>query len=130
MKKEREEIEIREMELDDLPQEACFVAQTHGRIVGFILGNTLTKYRSAWKYGHLTWIGVDNDYRKIGIANRLFEYFMELMQEKKVRMIIADTEADNKIAIDFFKKKGFGKAEKHVYMSLNIASKKKKKNRK
>ena len=42
-------------------------------------------------------------------------------------MMIIDTSADNRAAINFFQKQGFGDVQEHVYMSLNLTRKTKKK---
>lgn len=152
--KKRLNIEIREMEIDDLPEvfhlgerlftsnevpnlyrtwdefevtglfhnetEFCIVAEVEERLAGFALGTTVTKTRSAWKYGHLVWLGVAEDYQGQGVAERLFNYFLELMLKEGVRILMVDSEADNKQALEFFKKMGFDKSEDHVYMSLNL----------
>jgi len=49
------------------------------------------------------------------------------MKEQGVRIIMIDTSADNKAAIRFFEKQGFGDTKKHVYMTVNLTRKKKKK---
>ena len=45
------------------------------------------------------------------------------MVEQGVRMVIIDTDADNQAGIRFFKKHGFGNIQKHVYMTLTLAKK-------
>jgi ribosomal protein S18 acetylase RimI-like enzyme len=49
------------------------------------------------------------------------------MKEQGVRMMIIDTSADNQPAIRFFEKQGFGDVQEHVYMSLNLTRKNRKK---
>lgn len=153
--KKRLNIEIRQMEIDDLPAvfhlgeslftsdespnlyrtwdefevtglfhnetEFCLVAEMDEEVVvGFALGTTITKTRSAWKYGHLVWLGIAEEYQGCGIAEKLFNQFLELMLKEGVRILMVDTEADNKPALEFFRSVGFGKSEEHVYMSLNL----------
>ena len=152
--KKRLNVEIRQMEIDDIPDvfhlgeklftsedspnlyrtwdeyevtslfnhdtEFCLVAEGDDEIIGFALGTTITKPRSAWKYGHLVWLGVDENYQRFSIAERLFNHFLELMLEEGVRILLVDSEADNKPALKFFRKMGFDKSEEHVYMSLNL----------
>ena len=147
-------LEIRQMEIDDIPDvfhlgeklftseespnlyrtwdefevtalfnhdtEFCLVADAEEKIIGFALGTTVTKPRSAWKYGHLIWLGVDENYQRFGIAEKLFNHFLELMLEEGVRILMVDTEADNEPALRFFHKMGFDKSEEHVYLSLNL----------
>lgn len=100
--------------------EFCLVAEADDRIVGFALGTTLTKSRSAWKYGHLFWLGVDPDYHGLGIASKLFHRFRDLMIAEGVRILLVDTEADNLPALYFFRKMGFGNPQEHIYLSLNL----------
>jgi ribosomal protein S18 acetylase RimI-like enzyme len=100
--------------------EFCLVADAEDRIVGFVMGTTITKTHSAWKYGHLIWLGVDPQYQRFGVATRLFNHFRELMLADGVRIMLVDTEADNFGALKFFHRLGFGNIEEHVYMSLNL----------
>jgi len=102
--------------------EFCLVAEVEEDIVGFILGTTVTKTRSAWKYGLMMWLGVEPEYQRLGVATKLFKDFKYLMLENGVRMLLADTEADNDDAINFFSRIGFGSPEEHIYLSLNLAS--------
>src|SRR4030043_244296 len=90
--------------------EYCMVAETEpdGKIVGFIIGTTIEKEGTAWKkYGYISWIGVDDDYQRTSLGQRLYRKLEERMKKHGVRMIIADTDAENEPAIAFFKAIGF-----------------------
>lgn len=102
--------------------EFCLVAEDHDRIVGFALGTTIEKEHSAWKYGYLIWLGVLPEYHKKGVAEKLFNRFKDLMLKEGVRMMIVDTPAENKKALKFFDKMGFGPPVPHVYRTLNLAA--------
>lgn len=101
--------------------EFCLVAEIGVHLVGFALGTTISKSQSAWKYGHLIWLGIDPAYQKRGVAERLFRHFRDLMLESGVRMLLIDTEADNLPALHFFRKMGFGNPQQHIYMTLNLS---------
>jgi ribosomal protein S18 acetylase RimI-like enzyme len=100
--------------------EFCLVAESGDRIAGFAMGTTISKSRSAWKYGHLYWLGVEPAFHVHGIATRLFHHFRELMIQEGVRILVVDTEADNLPALHFFRKMGFGHPQEHIYMTLNL----------
>ncbi len=100
--------------------EHMLVADDGGRVVGFIMGTTIMKARSAWSYGHLLWLGVDPGFAKQGIAQMLFDRFRTVMEEAGVRMLMIDTQADNDAAISFFERQGFTNPTDHVYMTLNL----------
>jgi ribosomal protein S18 acetylase RimI-like enzyme len=102
--------------------EFCLVAEVNDQIIGFALGTTITKTRSAWKYGHLAWLAVETGYQRQNVARRLFNRFRDLMVESGVRILLVDTEADNLPALHFFRKMGFGHPEEHIYLSLNLAT--------
>lgn len=104
----------------------CFVAETNDQIVGFALGTTISKPRSAWKYAHLVWLGVRDDLRRSHVAERLLEHFKETVVEEGARILFVDSEADNETALAFFKKMGFGNPKEHIYLSLNLKEKRKK----
>lgn len=100
--------------------EHMIVAEDEEKVVGFALGTTIDKARSAWSYGHLLWLGVDPDAARRGIGSMLFDRFRQIMEEKGVRMLMIDTQADNLPAIRFFKRKGFDNPTDHVYMTLYL----------
>lgn len=101
--------------------EYCFVAEIDEQLVGFVLGTAISKTRSAWKYGHLIWMGVDPSFARQGIAERLVRHFLEIMLEAGVRMLIVDTEADNLPALEFFRKMGFVNPQEHIYLTMNLS---------
>ncbi|MEE9120485.1 MAG: GNAT family N-acetyltransferase [Syntrophobacteria bacterium] len=101
--------------------EFCLVAEFDEEIVGFILGSTIEKTHSAWKYGHLVWLGTEPEFQRQGIAVKLFGYFQDLMLESGVRMLLTDTEADNLPALHFFRRMGFGQPQQHIYLTLNLS---------
>ena len=107
--------------------ELCLVAEASGKILGFSLGTTVTKHNSPWKYGYLVWLGVRSDIQQGGVGSGLFKEIKRRMKEQGVRMIIIDTSADNQPAIRFFHKQGFGDIQEHIYMSLNLTRKNRKK---
>ena len=107
--------------------ELCLVAEAGERILGFALGTTVEKHNSPWKYGYLVWLGVRTGIQQGGVGSGLFKEVKRRMKEQGVRMIIIDTSADNLPAIRFFQKQGFGDTQQHVYMSLNLTRKGKKK---
>jgi ribosomal protein S18 acetylase RimI-like enzyme len=100
--------------------EFCLVAEIDDKIIGFASGTTITKARSAWKYGYLVWLGVDSECQGLGVAEKLFHHFRDLMLEEGVRMLLVDSEADNLPALHFFRKMGFGSPQQHIYLSLNL----------
>jgi ribosomal protein S18 acetylase RimI-like enzyme len=149
------EIEIREMEVDDIPSvyhlgerlftseetpilyrtwdpyevteyfssdpRYCLVAEFEEIIVGFILGTTIEKEGTAWKkYGYLVWIGVDDDFQRTGLGRRLYRELEKRMREDGVRMLIADTEGDNKEALAFFGSLGFTSQTPHLWLSKTL----------
>lgn len=107
--------------------ELCLVAEADANIVGFALGTTVEKHNSPWKYGYLVWLGVGKGIQQKGVGRELFKAVRRRMREQGVRIIMVDTFADNEAAIHFFKKQGFGDVKAHVYMTLNLSRKKKKK---
>lgn len=107
--------------------ELCLVAEWGDKILGFALGTTVSKHNSPWKYGYLVWLGVRRDIQKGKVGTRLFREIKRRMKDQGVRMIMIDTSADNEAAINFFQKQGFDNIQQHVYMTLNLARKTKKK---
>ncbi len=114
-----DEFEVVELFLGD--SEFCLVAEYDDELVGFALGTTITKNRSAWKYGYLIWLGVAPGYQRAGVAEKLFNKFRQIMIEEGVRMLIVDSQAGNRQALRFFKKMGFSHPIEHIYLSMNLS---------
>jgi ribosomal protein S18 acetylase RimI-like enzyme len=101
----------------------CLVAEVEpdGKIVGFIIGTTIEKEGTAWKkYGYLSWIGVDETFQRTNLGIRLFRNLERRFKKDGVRMIIADTDAENEPAISFFKAIGFADSSQHVWLVKTI----------
>jgi ribosomal protein S18 acetylase RimI-like enzyme len=147
-------VEVREMELEDLPAvyalgesvftadkwpslyrtwdeyepvglfhsdgEFCIVAEYDGQLAGFALGSLIDKRNSAWSYGYLTWLAVDPELKRSGIASQLIDAITEAFIRAGARMMIVDTDAGNKPAIKLFRKHDFLNEDRHVYLSKNL----------
>jgi ribosomal protein S18 acetylase RimI-like enzyme len=100
--------------------ETCLVASAGDEIVGFILGTVIDKRKSAWMYGYVVWLGVDPTTTRRGVASRLLERLTQIFSEMGVRILMADTDASNTAAIEFFRRQGFGNESEHVYMTRNL----------
>ena len=106
--------------------ELCIVAEHEERILGFALATTVKKHNSPWKYGYLVWLGVRRELQKLHVGERLFKELKRRFKEQGVRMIIIDPSADNQPALRFFRKQGFDNIQDHVYMTLNLSKRHKK----
>jgi ribosomal protein S18 acetylase RimI-like enzyme len=101
----------------------CLVAETetNGKIVGFILATTVEKEGTAWKkYGYLSWIGVAEAFQRTKLGLRLYRELEKRLMEDGVRMVIADTEAENEEAIAFFKGMGFSLSSQHAWLAKTL----------
>lgn len=162
MKSACKTINVREMELEDLPAvyalgesvftadkwpslyrtwdeyeavglfysdgEFCYVAESKKKLAGFALGSLIDKRNSAWSYGYLTWLAIDPGQKRTGIASLLIAAITDAFIHAGARMMIVDTDADNKAAIKLFRKHNFLREDRHVYLSKNLASHPKYKN--
>jgi ribosomal protein S18 acetylase RimI-like enzyme len=99
----------------------CFVAEKDERIIGFILGTTMEKEGTAWRrYGYVSWIGVDEDHKRSGLGVRLYRKLEEQLLRDGVRMVIADTQGNNRGAIAFLKGLGFSVRSQHVWLAKTL----------
>ena len=100
--------------------EHILVAENNNQVIGFAMGTTIEKARSAWNYGYLLWLGVAPEFAGRNIGGQLFDRFKRQMESEGIRMLLVDTQADNERAINFFRRKGFENPTDHIYMSLNL----------
>lgn len=101
--------------------ETCLVAKIDDKVVGFALGTLLEKRGSAWNYGYLLWLGVDESIARQGIAARLLERITDIFIKMGARMVMVDTDADNEVALSFFHNQGFSQENPHVFLSRNLS---------
>jgi ribosomal protein S18 acetylase RimI-like enzyme len=102
--------------------EYCLVAETEdGKIVGFVLANMIEKEGTAWKkYGYLSWIGVADDFQRTNLGQRLYNKLEDNFQKDGVRMVIADTDAENEGALHFLNAMGFSERAQHVWLAKTL----------
>ena len=101
--------------------DTSLVAELDGKVVGFALGTVIEKPGTAWTYGYLVWFGVADEYNGRGIATKLMKTLTEEFIDAGARMMLVDTDAENKRALEFFKRSGFGQPQEHVYLSRNLS---------
>ena len=106
--------------------EYCLVAENNDetspqRIVGFVLGTVVSKPGSAWNYGYIVWMCVHPRWRRRNVAARLVDWLVETMVEVDgIRILMTDTDPENKRAMAFFAARGFTEQHPHVYLSTNL----------
>jgi ribosomal protein S18 acetylase RimI-like enzyme len=106
--------------------EYCLVAENNDedsarRIVGFVLGTVVSKPGSAWNYGYIVWMCVHPRWRRRNVAARLVDRVVEAMVEVDgIRILMTDTDPDNRRAMKFFAARGFTEQHPHVYLSSNL----------
>ena len=109
--------------------EYCLVAETEDKkVVGFVLANMISKQGTAWKkYGYLTWIGVDPEFQRTNLGQRLYNKIEDTFQKEGARMVMADTDADNTGALAFLNAMGFSARAQHVWLAKTLHKSRKKK---
>lgn len=97
----------------------CLVAEIDEQLAGFILGTIINK--SSWTYGYIIWLGVNPNFQRRGVGDKLVDKLVERMIEDGVRFMMVDTDPANTPAVKFFTRKGFGNTRQHVFLSMNLS---------
>ena len=66
----------------------CFVAELEdeGEIIGFALATTIEKEGTAWKkYGYVSWIGIDEQFQRSNLGQRLYRRLEERFRKDGVK---------------------------------------------
>jgi len=101
--------------------EFCFIAEaknTH-EVVGFLLGESMTKTSDGTR-GYIQWVAVAPPFRRLHIASRLLQAFVEAARKENISLLLADTPADNVPAIKMFEKAGLNSTTDHVYLTRQM----------
>lgn len=85
--------------------EKLIVAVEKGKLIGSILG--ILRESEGCNEGIISQLFVYENYRKRGIATKLFEKLQKWFDDKKVKLLSVDIVAGNEGALDFYKKLGF-----------------------
>ncbi|KQL52619.1 hypothetical protein AN964_03115 [Heyndrickxia shackletonii] len=85
-------------------QSTSFIAEEDGNIIGFLVG-FLSQTHGNEAYIHF--IGVHPNYRKAGVARKLYEVFFETVKQKGCDTVRCVTSPINKTSIDFHTRLGF-----------------------
>jgi ribosomal protein S18 acetylase RimI-like enzyme len=99
--------------------EYCLVAEVDQMLAGFILGTVI--YKASWTYGYIIWLGINPNFQRRGVADKLVDKLVERMIEEGARFMLVDTDPANAPAVNFFQRKGFGNAHKHIFLSMNLS---------
>ena len=99
--------------------EYCLVAEIDEQLAGFVLGTIINK--ATWTYGYIIWLGVNPNFQRRGVGDKLVDKLVERMIEDGVRFMLVDTDPANTPAVKFFTRKGFGNTRQHVFLSMNLS---------
>lgn len=99
--------------------EYCLVAEIDEQLAGFVLGTIINK--ATWTYGYIIWLGVNPNFQRRGVGDKLVDKLVERMIEDGVRFMLVDTDPANTPAVKFFTRKGFGNTRQHIFLSMNLS---------
>jgi [ribosomal protein S18]-alanine N-acetyltransferase len=122
-----DEISIREMREDDVPQiltienasfstpwtEASFIHEIHKPYalnMVLLVGTRLAGYlclNFVFDEGHILNLAVDSDFRKRGLATRLMQDGLAELKKKECRFIYLEVRGSNNVAQTFYERFGF-----------------------
>ena len=103
-------------------EDVFLLAELDSRIIGFILFGINDKDRLLKnKYACLVYLVVDADYRRKGIAGKLYDTALGLLHKKGITHIYswANAESDNSM-IRFLTKRKFAKGHQYMWMDRKI----------
>ena len=103
---------------DKMKKDFFFVVEDYEKIIGCIRISIVEL-----DLAEIRTLCVDEEYRKQGIATKLLDQAIGFLAEKSMRKIVARSKADNKIAINLFKKFGFeqeGYFREHYRKGIDI----------
>jgi len=101
------------------PDYELFVAETEGRIAGFIDQWFMQDFVHGGKLGYIQNFYVTPQHRGKGVGSRLLQETIRRAKMKGVTEVHVSTEFGNEPAIDIYKKHGFVKEHLQLEMNLN-----------
>ena len=89
---------------------ACFVAESEGRIVGFMVSYILTAGFGMAKSAWIATLGVSPDHMGEGIGAKLAEEIFKVYQAKGIENVYTSVRWDSTDLLSFFKTLGFDRS--------------------
>lgn len=85
-------------------QSTSFIAEEDGNIIGFLVGFFSQTHRNET---YIHFVGVHPEYRKAGVARKLYELFFETVKQQGCHTVRCVTSPVNKTSIAFHTRLGF-----------------------
>ena len=92
-------------------EEACFVAEYQGKVVGFMISYILTAGFGETKSAWIATVGVDPDYMGQGIGAEMARKIFEIYQAAGIEKVYTSVRWDSTDLLSFFKTLGFDRSE-------------------
>ncbi|WP_017974309.1 GNAT family N-acetyltransferase [Actinopolyspora halophila] len=89
----------------DTQPEACWVAESEGEVLGFVLGSMSYDEREDW--GYMEWIALDPRARGSGVASHLVEACCQALFDAGAARIITDVEHGNEPSARMVRRNAF-----------------------
>jgi ribosomal protein S18 acetylase RimI-like enzyme len=91
------------VELLRLSPDLCLVEENMiGKVIGFIIG-----IKTSFDRGRILILAVDEPYRWRGVGSKLLNKCIELMKQRRLKVVTLEVRVNNKEAINFYLKRGF-----------------------
>ncbi len=99
-------------------------AEEKKSIIGFIIGHTewvnMIVKNLKNKYGYLIFLVVAPEFRKRGVATKLYSACIAKLKEKGATHIYSWANANGEDVINFMKKQGFTEGHKYIWMDKKL----------
>jgi ribosomal protein S18 acetylase RimI-like enzyme len=98
--------------------ELCFVAQSDGEVVGFALA--APSYEVLEDVGHLEWVAVAPEHRRVGLATQLIESVVEKLRALGRAHVVADVSSANEASRPLLRQAGFEEGISVTFFTLPL----------
>jgi ribosomal protein S18 acetylase RimI-like enzyme len=92
-------------------EEACFVAEREGKVVGFMISYILTAGFGETKSAWIATVGVDPDFMGQGIGAEMARKIFEIYKGAGIEKVYTSVRWDSTDLLSFFKTLGFDRSE-------------------
>lgn len=92
-------------------EEACFIAEHQGKIVGFMISYILTAGFGETKSAWIATVGVDPDFMGQGIGAEMARKIFEIYKAAGIEKVYTSVRWDSTDLLSFFKTLGFDRSE-------------------
>lgn len=109
------QLELLENSIINNDQEIVFIATVNNKAIGFCCVQIFKSMCYSKYYAEITELYIDENFRRMGVATKMFEFIEEYFKDKSICSYQLFTGKNNTVAQLFYENRGYVKSDEIMY---------------